>query len=91
MIENEILLPSALGSGGKNWFGPARPTAKASKEQMINFILENVNARALAAIKDKFGGGTNNENPTPDDNEDDSNVSTETVTRTVTIDTSKYK
>lgn len=69
VIENEILLPSTLGS--KNWFGPARPTAKASKEQMINFILENVNARALAAIKDKFGVNTNN--PTPDNNEDDSN------------------
>ena len=81
VIENEILLPSTLGS--KNWFGPARPTAKASKEQMINFILENVNARALAAIKDKFGVKTNN--PTPDNNEDDSNVSTETVTKT-TID-----
>tara|TARA_R100001440_G_scaffold57950_1_gene77802 strand:- start:7817 stop:9130 length:1314 start_codon:yes stop_codon:yes gene_type:complete len=87
VIENEILLPSKLGS--KNWFGPARPTAKASKEQMINFILENVNARALAAIKDKFGGGTNNENPKPDDNEDDSNAIPLTGTRTVTIDYSK--
>ena len=88
VIENEILLPSTLGTS-KNWFGPARPTAKASKEQMINFILENVNARALAAIKDKFGGGTNNENPALDDNEDDLNAIPLTKTRTVTIDYSK--
>jgi len=86
-IENEIFLPSDATS--TSWFGPDRPSSKAAKEQIINFVLENVNARALAAIKDKFGVKTNN--LTPDNNEDDSNVSTQTVTRTVTIDTSKYK
>ena len=80
-IENEIFLPADDYS--IPWFGPDRPTSKAAKEQIINFVLENVNARALASIKDKFGVKTNN--PTPDNNEDDSNVSTEIVTKT-TID-----
>jgi hypothetical protein len=53
VVENEIFLPSVLG---ESWFGPDRSTAQAAQEQIIVFILENVNARALSGIRDKLRG-----------------------------------
>lgn len=67
VVENEIFLPSDYLS----WFGldiKDRPSAEAAQEQVINFILENVSARALAGIKDKFRNVT----PDPDQESDNS-------------------
>ena len=64
VVENEIFLPADDFS--LSWFGPNRPTPEAAQQQIINFILENVNARALAGIRDKFKGVTPDPAPDPE-------------------------
>ena len=52
LITEEIFLPSDKFT---NFFSNVdRPTAEVTKQNLITFVLENVNARSLSALKNKL-------------------------------------
>ncbi len=61
LVKEEIFLPSNKFT---NFLSNVdRPTAEVTKQNIITFVLENVNARSLSALKNKLSPGPQNTNP----------------------------